>query len=99
VASVPQQKSRKLLARPAQAVYGVKPGADKIAHRLVPDIGNPHRRQLAGPVQLSQTGSIPSVSLDPVARSPGDQRGGHDDAFVPVCRYLALNAVTARPAS
>jgi hypothetical protein len=97
VASLAQEKSGKLLARPAQAMYGVEPCPRQIAHRLVPSIRNPHRRQLACPVQSGQAGSIPSVGLDPVAGSPGDQRGGNHDALMSGCRYLALDAVTAWP--
>jgi hypothetical protein len=78
-------------------MYGVEPCPRHIAHRLVPSVRNPHRRQLACPVQPGQAGSIPPVGLDPVTRSPGDQRGGDDNAFVPGCRHLALDAVTARP--
>ena len=88
VASLAQQKSGKLLARPAQAMHRIEPGAHQIAHRLVPGIGNPHRRQLARPVQPGQAGGIPPVGLDPVARSLGDQRGGHHDAFVPAAPTL-----------
>ncbi len=45
--------------------------------RLVPGIWNPHRGQLARPVQLGQAGGIPPVGLDPVARPLRDQRGGN----------------------
>ena len=95
VAPLAQQKSGELLARPAQAVHRVEPRAHQIAHRLVPGIGNPHRRQLARPVQLGQAGGIPPVGLDPVARSLRDQRGSDHDAFMSLGRQSTLNAITA----
>jgi hypothetical protein len=70
-----QQEPGELLACPAQAVHRVEPCPYQIAHRLVPRIRNPHRRQLAGPVQLGQTGGIPPIGLDPIARPLRDQRG------------------------
>ena len=73
MAALPQQETRKLLARPAQAVHRVEPRTDKIAHRLVPGIRNPHRRQLARSVELGQAGSISPVGLDPIAGPFGDQ--------------------------
>ncbi len=97
MAALPQQEAPKLLACPAQRMHRVATGAHQFAHRLVPGIRNTHRRQLARPMQPCQAGSIPPVGLDPVARSPGDQRGGNHDAFVPDCRYLTLNAITAWP--
>ena len=48
-------------------------GPYQVAHRLVSGIGNPHRRQLASPVQPSQAGGVPPIRLDPVTRSLRDQ--------------------------
>ena len=48
-------------------------------------------------MQPRQTGCISPIRLDPVARSPRDQRGGNDDAFVALRRYVTLNAIAARP--
>ena len=67
--AVAQQKPRELPAGPAQAVHRGEPRRHQIAHRLVSDIGSPHRCQLAGPVQLGQAGGIPPIRLDPVAKS------------------------------
>jgi hypothetical protein len=97
MAAVAQQKARKLLARPAQCVHRVETGAHQIAHRLVPSVGNPHRRQLAGPVQPRQAGGIPPIRLDPVTGPPRDQRRRHHDAFVPARRQVTLDAIAARP--
>jgi len=91
-----QQKSRELLPRPAQRVHRIQTGTHQIAHRLVPGICNPDRGQLARPMQPRQTGGIPPIRLDPVARPLGDQRRRHDNAAVPTRRQLALDAVTAR---
>src|ERR1700686_3759648 len=96
VAPLAQQKSGELLARPAQAVYRIEPRPHQIAHRLVPGIWNPHRRQLACPAEFGQAGSISPVGLDPVARPLRDQRGSDHDAFVSLGRQSTLNAVTPR---
>ena len=77
-------------------MHRVKPRADEIAHRLVLGIRNPHRCQLARPVQLDQAGSIAPIGLDPVTRSLRDQRGGNHDALVSPGRHVPLNAITAR---
>jgi hypothetical protein len=43
-------------------------------------IGNPNRRQLAGPVQRRQGGRVTAIGLDPIARTPRDQGRRHDHA-------------------
>ena len=97
MAALAQQKPRELLTRAAQGPYRVEAGTHQVAHRLMSGIGNPHRRQLADPVQLRQTSGVPPIRLDPVARPLRDQRWRHDNAFVPKRRQLALDAITARP--
>ena len=96
MATLAQQKSRKLLAGATQRMY-VETGANQIAHRRVPGVRNPHRRQLPRPVQLGEADGVPPVRLDPIARPLGDQRRRDDNAFVFARRQLALNAITARP--
>jgi hypothetical protein len=78
-------------------MHRVKTGAHQIAHRLVLGIRNPHRRQLTRPMQPRQTGRIPPIRLDPVARPLRDQRWRHHNAFVPVRRQVTLDAIAARP--
>src|SRR5216684_8773549 len=97
MAPLAQQEPRELLTRPAQCMHRVETGAHQIAHCFVPGIRNPYRRQLARSMQPRQTGCIPPIRLDPVARSPRDQRGGNHDAFVTVHRHVTLNAIAARP--
>ena len=53
---------------PAQAKHRVEPGPNQIAHRLMSDIRNPHRGQLADPVQLGQAGAIGPIGLDQIPR-------------------------------
>ena len=53
---------------PAQAKHRVEPGPNQIAHRLMSDIRNPHRGQLADSVQLGQAGAIAPIGLDPIPR-------------------------------
>ena len=76
-------------------MHRVKTSAHQVAHCLVPGIGNPHRRQFAGAMQPRQAGGVPSIGLDPVARTLRDQRRRHHDALVPVQRQLTLNAIAA----
>jgi hypothetical protein len=97
MAAVAQQKARKLLARPAQAMRRIETGAHQIAHRLVPGVRDPYRRQLARPMKPCQAGRIPSIGLDAVAGPLRDQRGRDHDAVVPARRQLTLNALAAWP--
>jgi hypothetical protein len=83
MAAVAQQESRELLACPTQRVHRVETGADQITHRLVPGVRNPHRRQFARPVQPRQTGRIPPIRLNPVARPFRDKRRSDRNAVVP----------------
>jgi hypothetical protein len=78
-------------------MHRVETGAHQIAHRFVPAIRNPYRRQLARAMQPRQTGRVPPIRLDPVARPLRDQRGGNHDAFVTARRRVSLNAIAARP--
>src|ERR1700746_1363627 len=48
-------------------------------------------------MQPRQTGCIPPIRLDPVARTSWDQRGSNDDTFMAALRHVALNAIAARP--
>src|SRR5262252_4654428 len=83
-----QQEPRELLPCPPQRPHRIEAGPYLITHRLMSGIGNPHHGQLARPVQLRRTGCIPPIGLDPVTRSPWDQRGGNDNAVVPGRRQL-----------
>jgi hypothetical protein len=47
-------------------------------------------------VQPCQTGGIPPIGLDPVARPLRDQRRRHHNALLPVRRQVTLDAVAAR---
>jgi hypothetical protein len=97
MAALAQQEARELLARAAQGPHRVEACPHQVAHRLMPGIGDPHRGQLAGPVQLRQTGCVSPVSLDPVARPLGNQGRSNNDTLVPTRRQLALDPVTTRP--
>jgi hypothetical protein len=46
-------------------------------------IRHPHRGQFTGPVQLGKVVRIPTVSLDPLARLPQNQRWSDRRTFVP----------------
>ena len=91
-----QQETAQLLASPPQAPYRGGPRPHQIAHRLVSGIGNPHRRQLPGPVQLGQVQRIPPVGLHPFAQTPRDQRRRHHHALMTQAPQVAINLVAAR---
>jgi hypothetical protein len=97
MATLAQQKPRELLAGPAQRMHRVETCPHQIADRLMRRIRNPHSAQLSRPMQPRQTGRIPPICLDPVARPLWNQGGGDNNAVVPVPRQLALDAVTTRP--
>jgi hypothetical protein len=82
---------------PAQPMHRIQTGAHQVAHRLMPDIGNPSRRQLARPMQPRQAGRVAPIGLDAIAGTPRDQRWRHHDAFVSVPRQVTLDAIAARP--
>src|SRR5690349_131458 len=90
-----QREARKLLTRAAQGPHRLETGAHRIAHRLMTGIWNPYRSQLTCPVQSRQTGCVPPIRLDPVARPLQNQRWRHHNAFVPVLQQLAFDAITA----
>jgi hypothetical protein len=56
MAALARQKPGELLSCPAQRSHRIEACPRQVAFRLMPSIGNPHRRQLADPVQLRQTG-------------------------------------------
>jgi hypothetical protein len=95
VMAVTQQKARQLLAAAPQAVYRRLTGADQIAHRLMRLVRNPHRRQLARPMQLRQIVGVAPVGLDAIARTTRNQRGSHHHACMTCCAQPALDAVAA----
>jgi hypothetical protein len=82
MAALAQQKARELLPGPAQRMHGIKTCSYQITHCFVPGIRNPHRGELARPMQPCQTGRVAPVGLDPVARPLWDQRRRDDNAFV-----------------
>jgi hypothetical protein len=89
------QKPPALRASPAQRPHRVEARPHQVAHRLTPAIRNLHGRQLAGPMQLRQSGRIRRSVL---TRSPG--RFGISDGAttMPWCpdAQLVLDAITAR---
>ena len=84
-----------MLARLAEHPHGRGSGADQVAHRLVRRIRHPHRRELAGPVQLRQAQRITPVGLHPVARLARDQGRRHHHAGMAEALELPLQAVAA----
>jgi len=71
-----------LLLVDPERLDGRRPRADHIPHCLVGFVGNPNRCQLVDSQQLGQSRGVVTVSLDPVAGSPADQRRRHDHASV-----------------
>ena len=94
-ATMTQQERRHLLALTAQILHGRLTGPGQIAHRLVEGVGHPHRRQLAGAVQLGQAHGIAPVGLDPLTGPLRDQRGCHHRTVLIL--DLAVKSVPCRP--
>jgi hypothetical protein len=72
------------------------PGARKIAHRLMGRVGRPHSRKLTRPMKTRQSDRIPTVRLDPLARSFRDQRRSNHQAVMPERLHLAIESVSRR---
>jgi hypothetical protein len=60
-------------------------------------IGNPHRRQFAGPVEFGQHDRVTPVGLDPVAWLHRNERRRHHHAFMTKGDQLTIKAISARP--
>jgi len=82
---------------PAQPMHRIQTGAHQVAHRLMPDIGNPCRCQLARPMRPRQAGRVAPIGLDPISGTPSDQRWRNHDALVPVPRQVTLDAMAPPP--
>jgi hypothetical protein len=94
---VPQQEGKKLLALSPKIVSRRLPGANKIPDRLMSRIGSPDPFQFTGTVQTPQRNRIPTVCLDPLARSFRDQRRSDHQTIVPERFHLAIKPVSRRP--
>lgn len=75
-----EHEAAHLLAMHTEGLNRTRSGANKITHRLMPLVGNPHRGEFTGPQELGERSRIAAVRLHPVARLPGDERGSHDRA-------------------
>lgn len=71
-------------------------GANEIAHRFVACIRTPHRGQLAGSQQPSQSRCIPAVGLHPITGLARDQRRRDHRATVPQLTDQPIQPVTRR---
>ena len=60
-------------------------------------IGRPDSRQFTRPMKTRQRDRIPTVRLDPLARSFRDQRRSNHHAVVPERLHLAIKPVSRRP--
>jgi hypothetical protein len=68
-----QQERLQLLTRPLAGLDRRFPRPHQIAHRFMPAVRDPNRRQLACPEELCQVYRVATVGLDPIARPRGDQ--------------------------
>ena len=73
--AMPEEEGEKLLTLSPKIVPRRLPGARKIPHRLMRRVGRPPSRKLTRPMKTRQRNRIPTVRLDPLARSFRDQRG------------------------
>ena len=69
----------------------------QLAHRFMPSVRHPDRREFVSTQQLCQAERIAPVGLHLVARSLGNERRRHHDAFVAQLRDLPLQPVAGRP--
>jgi hypothetical protein len=53
-------------------MHRIETGAHQIAHRFVPGVRNPNRRQFTRSMQQRQTGDITPIRLNPVTGMPWD---------------------------
>lgn len=74
-AALPQQETTQRLTRLAQGPHRGLPRTHEIAHGFMLGIGNPDRRQLAGPAQLGQIDRIAPIRLDPTPGLRGIDEG------------------------
>jgi hypothetical protein len=95
--AMPQQKRKQLLALAAKVVRRRFAGPHKVAHRLMSRIGRPHSRKLTRSIKTRQRNRIPTVRLDPLARSFWDRRRSDHQAVVPERLHLAIKPVSRRP--
>src|SRR5512138_1764513 len=55
-------------------MHRIETSTHQIAYRFVPGVRDPYCGQFARPMQAGETGCIPSIRLDPVARTYWEQR-------------------------
>ncbi len=95
--TVTQQEGKQLLALSPKIVPRQLTGARKVPDRLMGRVGRPHSRKLTRPMKTRQSDRIPTVRLDPLARSFRDQRRSDHQAVVPESLHLAIKPVSRRP--
>jgi len=69
----PQHQRRDLLALALEILLRRQAGAREVAHGLMPLVGHPHSRELAGAQQLGEADGIAPVCLHAVAGFLGDK--------------------------
>ena len=96
-AAGPQPEGEKLLAVSPKIVRRRLAGAREIAHRFMSRVGRPNPGQFAGTMQTRQRNRIPTVRLDPLARSLRDQRRSDPHAVMAERPHLAIEPISRRP--
>lgn len=95
-ATMPQKKRLQMLSRFSQPVICDLARTHQIANSFTRFIWHPYRRQLTSPMEPGQTYSVATVGLDPVARTPGNERRGHHRATMTKPNDLPVKLVTGR---
>jgi hypothetical protein len=95
--TVTQQERKQLLALSPKIVPRRLTAARKVPDRLMSRVGRPNSRKLTRPMQTRQSDRIPTVGLDPLARSFRDQRRSNHHAVMPERLHLAIEPVSRRP--
>lgn len=93
-ATVPQKERLKVLPRLSQPVICDFSRVHQIADCFVRFVWHPHRGQLASQMKSGQAYGVAMVGLDPVARTPGNERRRHHVAMVAEVQDLAVQLVS-----
>ena len=96
LATVPQQKTLKMLTRSRDDLPDDAAQPDQVAHGFMIGIGHPDGRQLSSPMKTGEHGRVATIRLHPITRLRRNQRRRHHVAPMAEACELAINAVAAR---
>jgi hypothetical protein len=95
LATVPQQKTLKMLTRARHDLADGAAQPDQVAHGFMIGVGHPDGRQLSSPMKTGEHGRVATIRLHPIARLRRNQRRRHHVASMTKACELAINAIAA----